>query len=111
MNLESPTLWMNLGLKLVGGGYWIEAMDAFSRSEALSGDDPSRVTTVVWQGHIYDIEGERGKALARYREALDMVMGDYSMRHDQWGIVINREWIENRMKDPFVPQMIGKEAK
>ena len=111
MNLESPTLWMDLGLKLVGGEYWIEAMDAFSRSEALSGDDPSRVTTVVWQGHIYDVQGERDKALAKYKEALQMVMGDYSMRHDQWGIVINREWIENRMKDPFVPQMIGKEAK
>ncbi len=111
MRLGSPNLWTELGLKLVGAGFWDEALDSFSRSETLAGEDPSRVIAVIWEGHIYDVMGERDKALAAYTLALKTLMEDYSSRHDQWNITLNRSWIEERLKDPFVPQMIGKEAK
>jgi hypothetical protein len=43
----------------------------------------------------------REEALACYGRAKELGMKD-TMRHDQYGIVIDANWIEARLKTPFV---------
>ncbi len=99
--------WAILGLKLVGGGYWDEALDTFERSYNLSDSANWEFTSLVWQGHIYDIRGERDEAIRKYEQALEVEDFRY-MRHDQWGIVLNYEWVRDRLKEPFTKEMVGK---
>jgi len=99
--------WVRLGIKLVGAGYWNEAFDCFDRCEKSHNlkSGTYYFTALVWQGHIYDIFGNRDKATAKYNAALNVQDYDY-MRHDQWGIVVNRDWVQERLKEPFTKQMM-----
>jgi tetratricopeptide (TPR) repeat protein len=101
--------WFTLGIKLVGSGYWEQAFDCFTRCEKLHThkDSERYISSLIWQGHIYDIWGEREKAVAKYKEALGVEGFNY-MRHDQWGIVLNYEWVKQRLEKPFTKEMIGK---
>lgn len=99
--------WGILGLKLIGGGYWDEALDTFERSYNLSDSANWEFTSLVWQGHVYDIRGERDEAISRYEQALEVEDFRY-MRHDQWGIVLDYEWARDRLKEPFTKEMVGK---
>jgi len=105
--VDHSSLWFTLGLKLVGGGFYEEAADAFARSEKLAGESRTGFAALVWQGHMLDLKGKRNEALEKYRAAL--AMEDYGfVRHDQWGIEINREWTEQRLVVPFTSSLIGK---
>jgi len=57
-------------------------------------------TVNAWLGHLQDLLGEREKALDFYREALKNDTGR-TMRHDQWGLKVDRAWVEERLKTPF----------
>ena len=114
--------WFTLGIKLFGSGYWQEAFDCFQRCERLhSHKDTERyISSLIWQGHIYDIRGQRDLALQKYNSALDILdeyknnnpgikIEDYILvRHDQWGIVLNYKWIKERLETSFTREMIGK---
>ena len=96
--------WFKLGLILYDGGYYDEALQAFRRV----GPPPDGIViefqfaALVWQGHILDLLDRREEALQQYRRALDMNTGeDDYMRHDQYGLIINRDWVEQRLKTPF----------
>jgi len=54
----------------------------------------------VWQGHLLDLLGRRAEAVARYQDALKQAAAP-TMRHDQYKMVINRQWVEERAKTPF----------
>lgn len=100
--------WTILGIKLVGGGYFEQAFDAFSRGEKLSTNNSLYYfTSLVWEGHLYDIKGMRNEAIAKYKNALE-VAPEEIMRHDQWGIVLNYKWVKERLEKPFTKEMIGK---
>jgi hypothetical protein len=62
---------------------------------------------LIWQGHIYDVWGKREEAIDKYKQALK-VENFEDMRHDQWGIVLNYEWVRQRLETPFTKEMVGK---
>jgi hypothetical protein len=47
-----------------------------------------------------DLLGRRPEALVRYQEALKLP-GSPKIRHDQYKLVIDKQWVEERLKTPF----------
>lgn len=94
--------WLKLGLTLYDGQYYSEALEAFTKGAELakSKRDPWLFVYLTWQGHLCDLKGDRAEAIAHYRKALEVVNGG-TMRHDQYEMIINRRWIEERLKSPF----------
>ncbi len=100
-NLLSPGSWFKLGLTLYDGEYYKEALEAFRGVETQEQDDPLRAfAAIVWQGHLLDLLGQRDKALKCYNESLKKSV-KREMRHDQYGIRLNKEWVQKRLKEPF----------
>jgi hypothetical protein len=85
-----------LALMLYDGRYYQEALEVVKSLE--QGD--WRFVALVWEGHLLDLLGRRTDAVAAYQEALKMP-GTPSMRHDQYGLVIDKKWVEERLKTPF----------
>ncbi len=102
MQPKSEGIWFKLGLILYDGEYYEQALDAFKHTVAVS-DSTSKENyfSFVWQGHILDILGHRDEAIQLYKTALSIDVGQ-EMRHDQYGIVINHKWVEERLKKPFL---------
>ena len=50
--------------------------------------------------NMLDLLGRRTEAIARYKAALE-VPGSPSMRHDQYGLVLNKDWAAERVRTPF----------
>jgi hypothetical protein len=55
---------------------------------------------MTWAGHVCDLRGGRQAALARYRRAMAAYNG-IPVRQDQFGIVLDRAWIEKRLGEPY----------
>jgi len=55
---------------------------------------------IVWQGHLLDLLGRRDEAVQRYQDALERDRG-LETQHDQYGLAINRQWVEARPEEPF----------
>lgn len=102
VNLADALLWGKLGLTLYDGKYYLEALEAFRHSAELLEREGSEWSFVplVWQGHILDLLDNREEAIQCYREAL---RGDTGLTYSykQWGMKINRKWIDKRLKEPF----------
>jgi beta-lactamase regulating signal transducer with metallopeptidase domain/tetratricopeptide (TPR) repeat protein len=99
-------VWFKLGLNLYDGGYYPEALESFRRiNTAPNKDIKGELVSLVWQGHILDILKQRDAALECYHKALDLYsdssLSSFKMRHDQWSMVIDRKWVEKRIKRPF----------
>jgi len=96
--VEDGFTWFKLGLLLYDGRHYPEALDAMTR---LSSSDPDwGFAALVWQGHLLDLLGRRTEALARYQEALK-VPGSPRIQHSQYNLVIDKSWVEERLKTPF----------
>lgn len=103
---SAARVWFILGIKLTGGAYYKEAMDCFSRCEAV-GDEGYKFFALVWQGHLYDLAGQRDKAMKKYSAALQANPQEkYKMTHDQWGIAISNDWVKKRLETPFTEDML-----
>jgi len=98
MKSQDAQFWAKLGLLLYDGRYYPEALEMMTR--AAEGDSDWRFVALVWQGHLLDLLGRRAEAVARYQEALK-VPGEQSMEHSQYNLVINKQWVEERLKTPF----------
>lgn len=101
--LRDSSLWLKLGLALYDGKHYDEALDAFEHiSREGDSDTGDRFGSLVWQGHILDLLARRDDALAKYNEALKLDVGDdYCAQFDQYGMIVNRKWIGERLKTPF----------
>jgi hypothetical protein len=98
LEIEDVDTWGKLGLLLYDGRYYEESLEAMTR---LGGNDSFwGFAALVWQGHLLDLLGRRAEAVARYQEALK-VPGAHTMRHDQYNLVIDKNWVEERLKTPF----------
>jgi len=53
---------------------------------------------LVWQGHMLDLLGRREEAIDAYKRALAIPL---RVRHDGYGIVLTKEYVEQRIKTPF----------
>lgn len=104
--IQSPELWGELALKLVGGKFFEQAYDAFERCYQGHASDLWDYTALTWQGHLLDLKQDRAGAIEKYTQALAGKPKGGDMRHDQWGIVLTRKWIEERLNSPFTELMI-----
>ena len=87
---------LRLGFALYDTKRYRDALLVFRRLEEL--DD--RGVALVWQGHMLDLLDRRAEALAVYQKALLLPVG---MRHDQYGVVLNKAYVEQRIHTTFSP--------
>ncbi len=99
--IPERNFWFKLGLLLYDSGDKKESLTAFERTAALEKTGVYGFAARVWQGHMHDLLGDREAALACYREALKIDPGT-AMKHSQWGMTIDRAWVEARLVAPFV---------
>jgi tetratricopeptide (TPR) repeat protein len=97
LGLERSRAWAKLGLASYDERYYEQALEAFSRAAELT---DGNAWLVVWQGHLLDLLGRRDEAVQRYHEALERETG-LQTQHDQYGLTINRQWVEKRLEEPF----------
>jgi tetratricopeptide (TPR) repeat protein len=97
---DNPGSWYKLGITLFDGGYYPEGFESFKKHIDLGSSGLQLFTAYVWMGHLKDLMNQRNEALRYYREALKNDVGS-TMRHDQYGMQINRAYVEKRLKEPF----------
>jgi len=90
--------WYKLGLVLFPDGYYEEALYAFNH--ALDSSFVIRYASMVWIGHIKDIQNHRQEAVQWYNKALQAYPG-FAVQHDNWHMKIDRDWIQARLLTPF----------
>lgn len=102
LELKDAGAWFKLGMTLYDGRHYAEALEAFQKTEAQSQNpqDSRAFVALVWQGHVLDLQGDRAAALQCYRAALDKP-NKQGARHDQYGMVVNQRWAEERLTSPF----------
>lgn len=98
--IEVSHFWFKLGLLLYDSGYYREGLSAFERTSVREKTGVMAFAALVWQGHMNDLLGNRAAALTFYKEALKIDPG-LSMSHSQWGMTIDRAWVEERLATPF----------
>ncbi|MGC9471447.1 MAG: hypothetical protein ACP5D1_07875 [Bacteroidales bacterium] len=98
INLPDAQTWFSLGIRLFADSFHKEAFEAFSR--AADSTFILSFASLTWMGHLKDLRKERKEAVALYRKALQAWPG-FPVRHDHWNMLIDRAWIEERMKVPF----------
>jgi tetratricopeptide (TPR) repeat protein len=100
LTIADAGFWFKLGLLLFDSGDYREALESFGRTAALEKAGVTAFASRVWQGHMNDLLGNRTAALACYKEALKLDPGT-PMQHSQWGMTIDRAWVEDRLTSPF----------
>jgi tetratricopeptide (TPR) repeat protein len=93
--------WLKMGLLLFDGGYYSQSYKAFDQVFTLDSSALLKFTALVWMGHLLDLQKQRDKAVEYYKKALELDTGE-TMTHSQYGMQINRQWVEERLKSPFV---------
>ena len=100
LEIAETSFWLKLGLLLFDGGFYRESVSAFEKLAVPASSPLYRFTALTWLGHLNDLLGRRAEAVACYRDALENEPGE-SMTHSQYGITIDRAWVEERLKIPF----------
>jgi hypothetical protein len=60
-----------------------------------------RFGALAWRGLLNDLLGRRDAAVASYGQAL-AVPGTPTLQHSQFGLTLDRDFIEQRLRTPFV---------
>lgn len=103
-NLE---VLLYLGLSLYDMKRYSESIDIFKRLMNLTENKKNELIkydwSQIWIGHIYDVLGEREKALSCYKNVLNsnhesgnLMMGQYNI-----GPITAKDWVEKRIKESF----------
>jgi tetratricopeptide (TPR) repeat protein len=99
LKIEDTGAHVRLFFALYDGRYYNEALETIQAlAPAVQGD--MKFAALVWEGHLLDLLGRRTEAVAAYQEALK-IPGQPSMRSDQYGMTIDKKWVEERLKTPF----------
>jgi tetratricopeptide (TPR) repeat protein len=99
-------LWF-LGLSLYDVEEYAEAVRTFERVLALAEGDSDflfeKDWSRIWIGHVYDVTGQRARAMTYYQSVLDSaetsgqgMMGQYNI-----GPIDVKEWAAQRLETPF----------
>ena len=96
--IADSAILFKLGLALYDSRYYQESLEVMT--QVAQADSDLRFAATVWQGHLLDLLGRRAEAVARYMEALK-VPGTPTMRHDQYNLVIDKNWVDERLKTPY----------
>jgi tetratricopeptide (TPR) repeat protein len=93
--------WFKLGIVIFEGGYFNEASICFQKILELDAPEMVDFMAVTWLGNTCDAQGRRDDAVEYYRKALEMADNHGLIRHDQFGLQISSEWIQQRLLAPF----------
>lgn len=107
-NIQDANFWGNVAYELIKAKTeYAKCLAALQRVENIIRktlpDLWAKVngySLLAWQGHMLDLLGNRQQAIQKYQEALQMI-GD--KRDDSFGggIVIDKQWLQERLKTPF----------
>jgi tetratricopeptide (TPR) repeat protein len=102
LGIKENDILFRLGLLLYDGAIYDKALISFEMAArgAKSGPKFRHFWATAWQGMLLDLMGRRAEAVDRYREALDSDV-DGNFRHSQYGLVISRTWIQERLRAPY----------
>jgi tetratricopeptide (TPR) repeat protein len=95
--LSDADALLRLGFALYDVKRYSDALKVFGRMQEVG--DPG--LALVWQGHMLDLLGQRTEAVAAYQKAL---AAGVKARHDQYGLVLNKAYVEERLRSPFPAQ-------
>jgi hypothetical protein len=103
LDVRDLRVWGKLGLTLFDSHRYQESLDAFNRVVPLVAEkNPNwHFAALVWRGMLNDVLGRRDLALENYRQALQ-VSGNPVVQHTQFGLVLDRGWVERRLETPFI---------
>jgi len=99
-------LWY-LGLSLYDLERYSEAIHVLERLVAARENDPAERLrhdwARIWIGHVYDVTGDRDRAVSFYRSVLDSEGASRPLQMAQYGIgpVTAKEWARQRLEVPF----------
>lgn len=99
-NIKNTDMLYQIGMGLYEFEYYQDAFDCFQKIADLSTDKKTKFAAFGWLGLLKDIMGERQEAIGYYKQALDLDTGE-SMSHSWLRINMNKEWLEQRLKQPF----------
>ena len=99
-DVQDHRTWFKLGMVVFEGGFLEESLDCFQRLLGLHVSTDMDFTALCWMGNVWDARGNRGEAVKFYKQALD-TGSQAAWRHDQFRIQSSREWIEQRLKEPY----------
>ncbi|MEW5900133.1 MAG: M1 family aminopeptidase, partial [Acidobacteriota bacterium] len=97
---EKSLFWLKLGLLLYDSGYYPQASAALEKLAELDSSPMMQFASLTWRGHLADIQGQRAQAIAFYKKALETDPGQ-AMEHSQYGMRLDRKWVEERLVRPF----------
>lgn len=100
LTITDSGFWFKLGLLLFDSGDYREALESFGKTAALEKTGVTAFAARVWQGQMNDLLGNRAAAVVLYKEALTLDPG-MPMQHSQWGMIIDRAWVEEHIASPF----------
>jgi tetratricopeptide (TPR) repeat protein len=100
LSIPDSLFWLKIGLLLFDGGFYPESFSAFEKVSQLDSPGLFKFTSLVWMGQLMDLQKRRDKAVEYYKKALEYDTGE-TMTHSQYGMRINRQWVEERLKNPF----------
>jgi tetratricopeptide (TPR) repeat protein len=100
LNINDRGFWFKLGMLLFDSGHYPEAFISMEKVSEMEISTLYIFTAYTWMGQLKDLMGEREEALKYYKRALDHDEGD-TMTHSQFGMRINRAWVEKNLKRPF----------
>ncbi|UCC81853.1 MAG: tetratricopeptide repeat protein [Gemmatimonadota bacterium] len=105
---EHVRLHWFLGLSLYDIERYEEALAVFEQLIQLTAGDADELLWHdwgrIWMGHVYDVTGDRARALASYRSVLDAEHSGGTLQTGQYDIgpVTAKEWAAERIDTPFV---------
>lgn len=99
--IQKGDVWYRLGMGFYELGQYPESFDCFEKVSSLQREGLEKFAALGWMGLLKDLLGKRPEALRYYQEALKFDTGE-SMRHDQFKIQMDKKWLEDRLKTPFV---------
>lgn len=100
VSVSDANFWLKMGLLLYDSSYYSQSISAFDRVITLDSSPHLKFTALVWMGHLMDLQKRRDKALAYYKQALGHDTGE-TVTLSQYGMEINRQWVEERLRTPF----------
>ncbi len=99
--IKRSIVWYRLGMDLYEGKNFSKAFECFKKVSSLHDTGLTKFAALGWMGLLKDLLGERQEALGYYKDALKYDSGE-PMEHSWLGIRMDRKWVEERLKAPFV---------
>ena len=100
-SIRNSNIWYWLGLQLFELGRHPESFDCFEKVSGREREGLEKFAALVWMGQLMDLQKQRDKAIEYYQKAIEYDTGE-TMTHSQYGMQINRQLVEERLRTPFV---------